>query len=108
MRGTAASGTAGNAGTSATTPNFGSVRCREAPPCDGAGLGCRVDSARRPTSHREAGCLSRRSEQIAAGLCEAILAHRLMPGTKLGQRELADFSRVSRIVIRQALIRLAE
>ena len=52
--------------------------------------------------------MSGRSEQIAATLCEAILAHRLVPGTKLGEREVADFFRVSRIVIRQALIRLAE
>ncbi len=49
-----------------------------------------------------------RSEQIAATICEAILAHRLLPGAKLGERDLADIFTVSRIVIRQALIRLAE
>jgi DNA-binding GntR family transcriptional regulator len=52
--------------------------------------------------------VSGRSEQIAATICEAILAHRLVPGAKLGERELADIFDVSRIVIRQALIRLAE
>jgi len=52
--------------------------------------------------------VSGRSEQIAATICEAILAHRLVPGAKLGERELADIFNVSRIVIRQALIRLAE
>lgn len=52
--------------------------------------------------------MSGRSEQIAATICEAILAHRLVPGAKLGERELADIFNVSRIVIRQALIRLAE
>ncbi len=52
--------------------------------------------------------MSGRSEQIAATICEAILAHRLVPGAKLGERELADIFDVSRIVIRQALIRLAE
>ena len=50
--------------------------------------------------------MSGRSEQIAATICEAILAHRLMPGTKLGERDLADIFAVSRVVIRQALIRL--
>lgn len=52
--------------------------------------------------------MSGRSEQVAASICEAILAHRLVPGAKLGERELADFFSVSRIVVRQALIRLAE
>lgn len=52
--------------------------------------------------------MSGRSEQIAAAICEAILAHRLVPGAKLGERELGDVFQVSRIVIRQALIRLAE
>ena len=52
--------------------------------------------------------MSGRSEQIAASICEAILSHRLVPGAKLGERELADFFEVSRIVIRQSLIRLAE
>jgi DNA-binding GntR family transcriptional regulator len=52
--------------------------------------------------------MSGRSQQVAATICEAILAHRLMPGAKLGERELADVFAVSRIVIRQALIRLAE
>jgi DNA-binding GntR family transcriptional regulator len=54
------------------------------------------------------GQVSGRSEQIAATICEAILAHRLVPGAKLGERELAEIFEVSRIVIRQALIRLSE
>jgi DNA-binding GntR family transcriptional regulator len=52
--------------------------------------------------------VSGRSEQIAATICEAILAHRLVPGAKLGERELAEIFDVSRVVIRQALIRLSE
>ena len=52
--------------------------------------------------------MSGRSEQIAATICEAILAHRLVPGAKLGERELAEIFEVSRVVIRQALIRLSE
>ncbi len=52
--------------------------------------------------------MSGRSEQIAATICEAILSHRLVPGAKLGERELSEIFKVSRIVIRQALIRLSE
>ena len=52
--------------------------------------------------------MSGRSELVATTICEAILAHRLVPGAKLGERELADVFQVSRIVIRQALIRLSE
>ena len=47
------------------------------------------------------------SERISDTLRKAILAQRLVPGTKLGERELAEIFDVSRIVIRQALIRLA-
>ena len=52
--------------------------------------------------------MSGRSEQIAATICDSILAHRLVPGAKLGERELGEIFDVSRIVIRQALIRLSE
>ena len=52
--------------------------------------------------------MSGRSEQIATTICEAILSHRLVPGAKLGERELSEIFQVSRIVIRQALIRLSE
>lgn len=47
------------------------------------------------------------SERISETLKQAILSQRLYPGTKLGERELAEVFDVSRIVIRQALIRLA-
>ncbi len=47
------------------------------------------------------------SERISRTLKSAILEQRLIPGTKLGERELAEVFDVSRIVIRQALIRLA-
>jgi DNA-binding GntR family transcriptional regulator len=48
------------------------------------------------------------SQDIATRIGGAILAHRLTPGTKLGERELGEALGASRIVIRQALIRLAE
>ena len=47
------------------------------------------------------------SERISRTLKNAILKQRLIPGTKLGERELAEIFDVSRVVIRQALIRLA-
>lgn len=52
--------------------------------------------------------MSNRSQEIAASLTKAILAHRLVPGAKLGERELAEIFEISRIVVRQSLIRLAE
>lgn len=52
--------------------------------------------------------MSGRSQAIADTLTRAIMDHRLAPGAKLGERELAEIFGVSRIVIRQALIRLAE
>lgn len=52
--------------------------------------------------------LSSRSQTIADTLTRAIIDHRLVPGCKLGERELSEIFNVSRIVVRQALIRLAD
>lgn len=52
--------------------------------------------------------MSMRSQQVADALFRAVLDHRLIPGAKLGERELGEIFDVSRIVVRQALIRLAE
>jgi DNA-binding GntR family transcriptional regulator len=52
--------------------------------------------------------MSGKSKDIAIILNKAILDHRLMPGAKLGERELSELFDVSRIVIRQALVRLSE
>lgn len=52
--------------------------------------------------------MSGRSQAIADVLMRAILDRRLLPGSKLGERELSELFRVSRIVVRQALIRLAD
>ncbi len=46
--------------------------------------------------------MSSRSQAIADILTRAIIDHRLVPGCKLGERELAEIFEVSRIVIRQA------
>jgi DNA-binding GntR family transcriptional regulator len=48
-----------------------------------------------------------RSEEIADRIANAILQHRLLPGAKLNERDLARIFDVSRTLIRQALIRLA-
>ena len=56
----------------------------------------------------ESRALSSRSQTIADMLTRAIIDHRLVPGCKLGERELAEIFDVSRIVVRQALIRLAD
>lgn len=51
--------------------------------------------------------MANKSEKIAGILKEVILSQRLVPGAKLGERELSELFDTSRIVIRQALIRLA-
>lgn len=56
----------------------------------------------------ESRALSSRSQTIADILARAIIDHRLVPGCKLGERELSEIFNVSRIVVRQALIRLAD
>lgn len=48
------------------------------------------------------------SGRIADILARAILERRLAPGSKLGERPLAEILGVSRIVVRQALIRLVD
>lgn len=52
--------------------------------------------------------MSGKSKDVATVLRKAILDHRLLPGAKLGERELSEVFEVSRVVIRQALVRLSE
>ncbi len=49
-----------------------------------------------------------KSSSIASTLTKAILDHRLMPGTKLSERDIAEFFDASRVVVRQALAELAD
>lgn len=49
-----------------------------------------------------------RPRQIADAISNAIVAQTLLPGTKLGERELAEVCDTSRAVIKQALIIVAE
>lgn len=52
--------------------------------------------------------MSGRSVEISKIIAQAILDRRLLPGAKVGERELGEALGVSRIVVRQALIRLAD
>ena len=47
------------------------------------------------------------TQRIVASITEAIVARRLMPGTKLAEQKIADIFKVSRTVVRQALNRLS-
>ena len=52
--------------------------------------------------------MGNRSDEISKVVTTAILDKRLLPGSKLGEQVLADIFGVSRAVVRQALIRLAD
>lgn len=52
--------------------------------------------------------MSSKSAEIAALLRKAITEHQLPPGTKISEQDTADIVGVSRIVVRQSIIRLSE
>lgn len=47
------------------------------------------------------------TEQIVSAITDAIIERRLMPGTKLGEQQIADLFSVSRTIVRQALNQLS-
>lgn len=47
------------------------------------------------------------TEQIVSAITHAIIERRLMPGTKLGEQQIADLFLVSRTIVRQALNQLS-
>ena len=47
------------------------------------------------------------TQRIVASITEAIVARRLMPGTKLAEQKIADIFKVSRTLVRQALNQLS-
>ena len=47
------------------------------------------------------------TQRIALSITEAIVARRLMPGTKLAEQKIADIFKVSRTLVRQALNQLS-
>lgn len=52
--------------------------------------------------------MTSKATEIVKITTKAILDRRLLPGTKLGERELSGIFRASRVVIRQAMVELAE
>lgn len=52
--------------------------------------------------------MTAKANAIVSAVTRAILDRRLLPGTKLGERDLAAFFDCSRVVVRQALIELSE
>ncbi len=49
-----------------------------------------------------------KASEIVSCVTKAILDHKLLPGTKLGEREIAEIFGLSRVVVRQALIELSD
>lgn len=52
--------------------------------------------------------MENKASRIVVAITKAILDHRLLPGTKLGERAISDFFGSSRVIVRQALIELAD
>jgi DNA-binding GntR family transcriptional regulator len=68
-----------------------------------ADLGARPPARRKPRPVLPAGP----TQRIVEAITEAIVARRLMPGTKLSEQKLADIFKVSRTLVRQALNQLS-
>jgi DNA-binding GntR family transcriptional regulator len=66
-------------------------------------LGSRPAARRKPRATSPAGP----TQRIVESITEAIVARRLMPGTKLSEQKLADIFNVSRTLVRQALNQLS-
>lgn len=49
-----------------------------------------------------------KASAIVSAVTQAILDHNLVPGTKLGERELAEIFGSSRVIVRQALVELSD
>jgi DNA-binding GntR family transcriptional regulator len=64
-----------------------------------------IRSARAAAAEPGAGASS--TQRIAASITTAIVERRLMPGTKLAEQKLADVFKVSRTLVRQALMQLS-
>src|SRR5689334_7553008 len=63
--------------------------------------------AAKPRSKSDAPDASDRVSRIREGVTAAILEHRLLPGTKLGEDEIGDIYGASRTLVRTALQQLA-
>ena len=64
----------------------------------------------KPDSHRKVAAPARpasATQRIVESITKAIVARRLMPGTKLSEQSIADIFKVSRTLVRQALNQLS-
>ena len=64
--------------------------------------------SRRPRTEVDAAPPATATQRVYDGIWTAILEHRLAPGSRLREEELAESFAVSRTVVRQALNRLAQ
>ena len=65
-------------------------------------------AAERPSGPPAAGKATTATDRVYDGIYRAIVEHRLAPGARLREEELAESFAVSRTVVRQALQRLAQ
>jgi DNA-binding GntR family transcriptional regulator len=56
----------------------------------------------------DAGVTANLTQRIADSITTAIVERRLMPGTKLAEQKIADIFKVSRTLVRQALMQLSQ
>jgi DNA-binding GntR family transcriptional regulator len=67
----------------------------------------RAPRVRAPDAAANAGSASNATQRIAESITTAIVERRLMPGTKLAEQKIADVFKVSRTLVRQALMQLS-
>jgi DNA-binding GntR family transcriptional regulator len=67
----------------------------------------RAASARAAEAGVAAGGAGNPTQRIAESITAAIIERRLMPGTKLAEQKIADVFKVSRTLVRQALMQLS-
>jgi DNA-binding GntR family transcriptional regulator len=66
-----------------------------------------VRPARSPGARPAVGVADNATQRIADSITNAIVERRLMPGTKLAEQKIADIFKVSRTLVRQALMQLS-
>jgi DNA-binding GntR family transcriptional regulator len=66
-----------------------------------------IRPARVPTHKGGEATVENPTQRIADAITAAIVERRLMPGTKLAEQKIADIFKVSRTLVRQALMQLS-
>jgi DNA-binding GntR family transcriptional regulator len=67
----------------------------------------KLEVIRAPRSAEPAASANSATQRIADSITTAIVERRLMPGTKLAEQKIADVFKVSRTLVRQALMQLS-